>query len=523
MKHTRIAALFLTIFAWSVALAADDPQPKVVHFTVDSSSGKHPISPYIYGMNQHAKSAGSRPLTRIGGNRWTAYNWENNASNAGSDWHHQSDDFMSKSDVPGEPVRLVLEQAAKNQQALVVTVPICGYVSADKGPEGDVNQTPDYLNARFRKSLPKKSGPLSLKPDLTDAFVYQDEFVNWVEKSKPEPNQVIFYSLDNEPDLWSHTHARIHPEKLTYAEIVQKTIDFAGGIKSAKPDAMVFGAVNYGWNGYRTLQNAPDENGRDFHQFFLAEMKKADAGAGKRLLDVIDVHWYPEAQGDDVRVTAKESTPGLVAARVQSPRSLWDPTYVEKSWITKDSTHGQPIAMIPRLKKDVEQFYPGTKIAITEYNYGGADHISGAIAQADVLGIFGQQGIFAACWWPEADKTDFVDAAFNVYQNYDGEGGRFGNQSIAASSNDIATASVYASVNGDDPSGMTIVVINRSDKDVTGEISIKHSAPMTKFSAFQLVGAKASIRTLGETKLERPNQLTCTLPAYSVTTLRLSP
>ncbi|MBC8106590.1 MAG: endoglucanase A [Anaerolineae bacterium] len=516
-------AAIVMILASRNALAADPAtKPTVVRFAIDSSADVRPISPYIYGMNQHAKTVSSRPLTRIGGNRWTAYNWENNASNAGSDWHHQSDDFMSKSDVPGEPVRLVLEQAAKNKQALVVTVPIGGYVSADKGPEGDVNQTPDYLNKRFRKSLPKKNSALSLKPDLADAFVYQDEFVNWVEKSKHDPNQVIFYSLDNEPDLWSHTHARIHPEKLTYAELAQKTIDFAGGIKGVKPDAMVFGAVNYGWNGYRTLQNAPDENGRDFHQFFLAEMKKAEASAGLRLLDVLDVHWYPEARGDDVRVTGKETTPDVVAARVQSPRSLWDPTYVETSWITKDSTQGKPIAMIPRLKNDVEQFYPGTKIAITEYNYGGADHISGAIAQADVLGIFGQQGIFAACWWPESDKTDFIENAFDMYQNYDGKGGHFGDQSIAATSDDIATASVYASVDEKDPSVMTIVLINRSDTDVTGELSIKHATPLIKVETFQLTSAAAKINSLGQTELKKPNHLSSTLPAYSVTTLRLS-
>src|SRR4029079_16994658 len=138
-------------------------------------------------------------------------------------------------------------------------------------------------------------------------------------------------------------------------EIVQKTIEYAGAIKDVKADAMIFAPANYGWNGYRTLQNAPDANGRDFHQVYLAEMKKAEAKAGKRLLDVLDVHWYPEATGDGVRVTGKENTPGVVAARVQAPRSLWDPTYVETSWITKDNTDGEPINMLTRLKKDVEQ------------------------------------------------------------------------------------------------------------------------------------------------------------------------
>ena len=32
-------------------------------------------------------------LRRMGGNRQTVYNWELNASNAGNDWKHQSDDW----------------------------------------------------------------------------------------------------------------------------------------------------------------------------------------------------------------------------------------------------------------------------------------------------------------------------------------------------------------------------------------------------------------------------------------------
>jgi hypothetical protein len=290
---------------------------------------------------------------------------------------------------------------------------MAGYVSADKNADGDVNKTPDYLHKRFFPSLPRKPGALSLNPDLNDAVVYQDEFVNWIEKSaRQDPNQVIFYDLDNEPDIWAATHARIHPEKITYAEIVQRTIDYASAIKRVKPDALVFGAVNYGWNGYRTLQNAPDGADRDFHPFFLSQMKAAEEKAGRRLLDVLDVHWYPEAQsGDGLRITEKNSSPPVIKARLQAPRSLWDPTYVEKSWITKDSTEGQPIQLLPRLRKDIETNYPGTKVAITEYNYGGGDDISGAIAEADVLGIFGRQGVFCANWWDLGTGKKFVDAA----------------------------------------------------------------------------------------------------------------
>src|SRR5581483_7881435 len=136
-----------------------------------------------------------------------------------------------------------------------------------------------------------------------------------------DPIRPIFFSLDNEPDIWSATHAETHPEPLTYAELISKSIEYATAIKNVEPKALVFGAVNYGWNGYVTLQNAPDANHRDFHDVFLAAMAKADKKAGRRLIDSLDVHWYPEAQGGKVRVTEPDSSPEVVKARLQAPRS----------------------------------------------------------------------------------------------------------------------------------------------------------------------------------------------------------
>ena len=78
-----------------------------VRFTIDSGAARHPISPYIYGTNQPDWAGRSRGLRlgRLGGNRWTAYNWETNASNAGADYHHQNDDYLGGGDVAGEAVR----------------------------------------------------------------------------------------------------------------------------------------------------------------------------------------------------------------------------------------------------------------------------------------------------------------------------------------------------------------------------------------------------------------------------------
>ena len=78
-----------------------------VTITINPAQTK-PISPYIYGINFYSGVTGAPPqltFDRAGGNRWTAYNWETNASNAGSDYLYENDDYLSSSTVPAEAVR----------------------------------------------------------------------------------------------------------------------------------------------------------------------------------------------------------------------------------------------------------------------------------------------------------------------------------------------------------------------------------------------------------------------------------
>src|SRR5206468_1137039 len=110
----------------------------------------------------------------------------------------------------------------------------------------------------------------------------------------------------------------------------------------------------------------------DFLDYYLDHMKAADGAAGRRLIDYLDLHWYPEAKGNNIRITngpPDDVTDPVVAARLQAPRSLWDAGYVESSWITSCCNLG-PIDLLPRLRDKIAAHYPGTKLAFTEYNYG---------------------------------------------------------------------------------------------------------------------------------------------------------
>lgn len=503
-----------------------DPGTADVTFDIRSDQDVHPISPLVYGMNGCDGIATDRQtLCRSGGNRLTAYNWENNASNAGSDYYYENDGFLSSSDVPGEAIRPMVQTAKDNGAAALVTVPIVDYVAADKNggdAGGDVrNSGPDYLSTRFKQNLPMKGAPLSATPDTTDDYVYQDEFVYWMKQAVPGAR--VLFSLDNEPDLWSSTHPEVHPNPVTYAELVTRDTEYAQAVKSVWPQAEVTGFVSYGWNGYTTLQNAPDAAGRDFIDFYLDQMKQ-NAG-GQRLIDYLDLHWYSEAQGGGLRINDTNASqsqleaPDVVAAREQAPRSLWDPTYSETSWIVADVLH-EPIRLIPRLQEKIAAHYPGTKLAFTEWNYGGGFHISGAIATADALGIFGREGVDLAAYWPLYSDESFAMAALRAYRNYDGSSAAFGDTSISAVTSDVASTSVYASMDAANPSRVVLVALNKTDAPLTAGIRIAHPTLFSHAAVYTITaqGGAALVRG-SDLSTVATNAFSYVMPAQSVSVI----
>lgn len=476
------------------------------------------IAREIYGTNGAPDIATNRQtVVRSGGNRMTAYNWENNASNAGSDWHFQNDAFLSSSDEPAKPILDAITEAAAHAAASIVTVPIVDYVAADKLGDGDVRDSgADYLQQRFKHNQAEKSGALG-EPDVNDDAVYQDEFVAYIKQRAPAGAQVWF-SLDNEPDLWSSTHEEVHPDPVTYAELWERSQRYASAVKRVWPEALVLGPVSYGWNGYVTLQNASDAADRDFLDFYLDQARAEAEQRGGRLIDYLDLHWYPEAQGGGTRIIEDATGDAVVAAREQAPRSLWDDSYVEQSWI-EDSLQGEPIALITRLSDKIAGHYPDTRLAFTEWNYGGGQHISGAIACADVLGIFGRYGVGLATYWALHSDESFAYAAFRAYRNYDGASGEFGDVSLEATSSDVEHVTVYASLQADDPSRVVIIAINKDTAERMVGLRLAHPSAYAQLERYELTGASAELVAKPALASSAANAWALSLPAQSVSVL----
>jgi mannan endo-1,4-beta-mannosidase len=497
----------------------------LVNVSVDTENGGKPISPYIYGINSvPPKSVVVTTASRLGGNRTTGYNWENNLSSAGEDWHNFNDDYMfpkgRDGSIPAITVTDFVENAKKNKAYTLITLPMAGYVANDNLKTVKPEETAP--SKRFAKIIDRKNAPLSLNPDLRDGVVYSDEFVNYLIKKcgMARNGGINGYSLDNEPSIWPGTHPRIHPDKTTIAEILEKSVSLASVVKDLDPGAEVFGPALYGLNAYASFQDAPDwKNGyaqeyRWFIDAYLDGMRKAEKG--RRLLDVLDVHYYTEARSPlDHRVCEdNDADEQCVYTRFQSTRTLWDSTYRENSWVQRSL--GGFLPVLPAVNASIEKYYPGTKLSVSEYNFGGENHVSGGIAQADALGVFAAHGVYFAALWSMNNRPAYAHAGINLYTNYDGRGGTFGNTLVESSTDNVEHSSVYAST--DDNGVLHIVLLNKSQRNTLRfSITVRSSSTYKKFACYGFNADSPAIKAVGSGAVNKNEAYTfhCDTPPMS--------
>lgn len=537
------------VSATPAATAAD------VTITIDPTKTQ-PISPWIYGTNFYSGNTSPQPnltFDRDGGNRWTAYNWINNGSNAGSDYFYENDNYLCNAScnasIPAEAVRTFIAADHSAGLASLVTLQMQGYVSLDTTTVQVPMPFPNlqYFRPVVDQKSTASSAPFTTTPPpaSTDNNVYMDEFA-WALDQKfsgmnifgANPTHPTFVSLDNEPDLWNSTHQEIQgATNVSSDSFLTKTVALAKALKDLKipfpnqfSDVVIFGPVNYGFNGIYSWQGdptlSPTPSGADwFADKYLAGIRTASNTYGAPLVDVYDFHWYSEATDGTTRVinlTGSSLTDTQVQAIVQSPRSLWDTTFKENSWITTNSVLGGAIYILGRLEAKIAAANPGMKISITEYQNGGFNHIAGTIAQADNLGIFGSQGVFAANFWPPSGTYSFVLAGFRAYRDFDGAGANFGDTSLQSTSSDVASVVVYASTDTTLAGRTVLVAINRSNTAKVTFIN-GHALSGTAY-LYQMTGASAAGQTVVApvaigTMPANGSSLTLTLPAYSVTTI----
>jgi hypothetical protein len=358
---------------------------------------------------------------------------------------------------------------------------ICGFSVQLYGPQQNV----DPYRADCGNGIDLNGDPIINDPEDASKVVDETFVQGWMghligQYGTAVNGGVQFYALDNEPMLWDYTHRSVHPEPTSYDEMRDRTYLYAAAIKEADPTAQTLGPVLYGYTAYfysaldwaagGTWWNNPIDRlahgNIPFTEWYLQQMAAYEQANDTRILDYLDLHYYTASPGVTLSPAGDAATQAL---RLRSTRSLWDPTYIDESWIG-DSGY-PPVQLIPTMHNWVNDNYPGTKLAITEYNWGGLEHINGALAQADVLGIFGREQLDLATLWAGPDFDEPGAFAFRMFLDYDGQGHKFGNTSVSAVSSDQAQLSVYAARRSGD-GALTIMVINKGGSEQTAVVDI---------------------------------------------------
>jgi uncharacterized protein (TIGR03437 family) len=527
---------------------------------VDVNANRHAISPDIYGTNNYANQGVGNfmhiPVLRNGGDGTNRYNYLLDTWNHASDYYFESiPDKVSTKLPDGSAFDLFVEQGLTTGSKRIGTTSLlewlpksesflCSYSVARYGPQQMTDQyNPDCGNGFTPDG---KTQIVNDPSDTAEQFdqTFQAQWIKYVVSKYGSGTRggVNIWSLDNEPEWWSSVHMDVHPKASSYDEIWTKGMTYALAIKQTDPTALVTGYVPGGWSGmlysrvdmnsgwdtdspghpYQFYNNPIDQNahgGIPLVEWYLQQMAAYEAQHGLRLLDYVDVHAYiePAAVGNNDIDAATDQL------RMTSTRVFWDPNYVTPDNTTPDLAHpeGDPPQLVPRMLQWVANNYPGTKTAITEYNWGALNEISGGIAQADILGIFGREGLdLATIWGPPnpasgSKPPDPAFFAFQLYLNYDGMGNQFGETSVSATTTNPDNVSIFAAQRSD--YALTVVVLNKMTSAVTAPIAIANFEAAGNAQVYQFTTANpSSIQHLADIPVSG-GQVSAKFPALSMT------
>jgi PKD repeat protein len=513
-----------------------------VTIQVDVAANRRAINPLIYGTNfatQTQLADLNCPLNRSGGNARTRYNWQANASNRAMDWYFES--ISEAGTAPSAEQDQFIADTHAGGARPMVTIPTIGWV-AKLGPNrsklasfsiakygaqtgNDWQWFPDAGNGIWT------NGNYVTGNDPTDACQLSDSLFQqgWIQHltqtfGTATTGGVPYYVMDNEPSIWHSTHRDVHPTGATMEEIRDRVIDYATRVKDVDPSAQVVAPEEWGWSGFifsgydqqygaqhgwSYLPDRANHGGWDYLPWLLDQWRQRDQALGRRLVDVFSVHYYP--QGGEF---SNDTSTTMQQRRNRSTRSLWDPNYLDETWIN------DRVRLVPRLRQWVSSYYPGTKTAITEYNWGAEGHINGATAQADILGIFGREGLDIATRWTTPDASTPTYKAMKMYRNYDGNRSTFGDTSVACTVPNPDSVSAFAAERSSD-GALTVMVINKATASTSVTINLANFTSTGVSKAWRLTSTNAITRL---TDLSHAaGTLATTVPAQSITLYVLTP
>lgn len=515
-----------------------------VTITVNAATGKKAVSPYLYGRNNNfattfgsasasaaeitmAKEAGLRFARENGGNNATKYNWRLKLSSH-PDWYNNvyahDWDNIAKTIVTGIPDMQVMwafqliGKVASNKNnnfndwsynqsqwwsGCGQNLSGGGTMNATGGTAATVNGNP----ALYTKDWPADSTVAI----LTKWFGTGGLGLN--------SNNFRYWNMDNEPEIWSLTHDDVMTTQQAATTFIDKYFSVAKKARTLYPDIKLCGPVCANeWQWYKWGNETLYINGRYYCwlEYFLKRVADEQKSSGIRLLDVVDIHWYPGETAN--------------ADLVQLHRIFYDKTYlypgangirsINGGWDTSQNKE----YIFQRISDWLTTYFGanhGIGIGLSESGINSSNANVNSVLYASMLGTFANNGVELFTPWTWNVGMYETLHLFSRYSK---------NFSVSSTSTMDNTVSGYTTINNTADS-MTVFLVNRdltaartTKVNISGfliEDGTYNSLQIASLPATETFISHSTNALKKATVTVTGNSLTATLPALSTTAVIL--
>ena len=510
-----------------------------VTITVDASKDKRAVSPYIYGLNngydkpaQFYRDAGVRMSRMNNGNNATKYNWRKKITSH-PDWYNNvysySWDARSK----------VVSENHPDMQ-IMWAFQLLGRVASSNAHnfnEGAFNnyQWWEGVNQNLAGGgTPNTSGTNLGKAAVEgDMTLYTQEWPadstvgilnHWFGEGGLglNKNQLLYWNMDNEPDIWNGTHDDVMSDGLLPAsEFMDRYIEVAKKSKALFPEIKICGPVTTSeWQWFKWGEESIWIDGKYYcwFEYFIKRCADEEKASGVRVLDVFDIHHYPYAPNE--------------TGALQNHRSFFDKTYIYPGANGVKTIYGgwdtsqNKVYIFQRVNDWLDKHYGanhGIGLGVSEWSTGvnQPNPNVASVIYASVLGTFANHGVeYFTPWHWNVGMWETLHLFSRYAREY----------SVSSTSTLENTVSAYTTLS-EAADSMTVILVNR-DQTSPKTISVNlanFTAAEGNHRTLQLSSLPAAEtfkshtnNALKESLVEvASNSFTLTVPALSTTAVLL--
>ena len=445
-----------------------------VNINISPGNSKKLISPFIYGKNNSISAkpnestndatwtqiidAGVTILRESSGNESTKYNWRKKLTGSPDwyncvwtcDWDYEAKSLQDKyPQAQGMWSFQLLGKVAKSTSA---NWDVWDYHVKNNTPWPPCNAhqnvsgggVPNMSNPKSDKAAVEGNSSLYLQDWPADSTVAILD--HWfgsgglgLNKSK-----IKYWCMDNEVEIWNGTHDDVQPSP-TAEEHIQKYVTIAKLARQKYPDIKLIGpATANEWQWYAKWGGS----NLGAVEFFIKRIAEEQKKEGIRLLDVLDIHFYPgdekpEDQVQTHRVWFDKTFDWPMANGVKMVNGGWDENQ-KKEYI------------FVRCQEWLDKYFGtghGIGLGVTEIGLSIVkDPNVSAVWYASTMGEFMKNGVEVFTPWSWKPGMWEVIHLFSRYNKA---------YSISGTSGNEKYLSVYPSINKTGDS-LTVVLVNRS-------------------------------------------------------------